>query len=210
MAWLNGAGVEDARAFLARAVRLDEGAVVRLRPAGDDRVTLWSRLPWGVLVSRGVPGRVDGDHTVLARELLTSLDGDLPTLRDDQWRWSIPGDPGTVVERIPAADIRRVGAAAADTLRTAAAEGVGGRAVGSRVLRDALLDHVPIIVTTAAGDRVEIAQRLVQAVVRMGFLISERAGARDFVDVRKSGPWTALACAYGSAWHRAAKTLLIG
>jgi hypothetical protein len=210
VAWLNGLGAADARAFLARAVRLDAGAVVRLRSAGDDRVTLWSHLPWGVLVSRAVPGHVDGDHTVLARELLTALDGDLPTLRDSEWHWSIPGDPGAVVERIPGADIRRVGEAAADTLRTAAAEGVGGRAVGSRVLRDALLDHVPIVVTTAAGERVEIPQRLVQAVVRMGFTMSDRAAARDFVDVRKSGPWTALACAYGSAWHRAAKTLLIG
>jgi hypothetical protein len=210
VAWLNGLGADDARAFVARVVRLDAGAVVRLRPSGDDRVTLWSHLPWGVLVSRGVPGRVDGDHTVLARELLTCLDGDLPTLRDSEWRWSIPGDAGTVVERIPGADVRRVGAAAAATLRTAAAEGVGGRAVGSRVLRDALLDHVPIVVTTAAGDRVEIPQRLVQAVVRMGFTMTDRAAARDFVDVRKSGPWTALACAYGSAWHRAAKTLLIG
>jgi hypothetical protein len=207
VAWLNGIGVTDARAFVARAARLDAGAVIRLRPAGEDRVTLWSHLPWGVLVSRGVPGRVDGDHTVLARELLTSLDGDLPILRDSEWRWSIPGGPGTVVDRIPGADNRRV---AADTLRTAAAEGVGGRAVGSRVLRDALLDHVPIVVTTAAGERVEIAQRLVQAVVRMGFTMSDRAAARDFVDVRKLGPWTALACAYGSAWHRAAKTLLIG
>ena len=210
MAWLNGIGVTDARAFVARVARLDAGAVVRLRPAGDDRVTLWSHLPWDVLVSRGVPGHVDGDHTVLARELLTCLDADLPTLRDSEWRWSIPGGPGVVVERIPGADIRRVGEAAAATLRTAAAEGVGGRAVGSRVLRDALLDHVPIVVTTAAGERVEIPQRLVQAVVRMGFTMSDRAGARDFVDVRKFGPWTALACAYGSAWHRAAKTLLIG
>jgi hypothetical protein len=210
VAWLSGAGVADARVFLARVARLDAGAVVRLRPGGDERVTLWSHLPWGVLVSRGLPGRVDGDHTVLAGELLTSLDGDLPAFRDSEWRWSIPGDPGVVVERIPGADIRRVGAAAADTLRTAAAEGVGGRAVGSRVLRDALLDHVPIVVTTPAGERIEIAQRLVQAVVRMGFMMSDRAPARDFVDVRKSGPWTALACAYGSAWHRAAKTLLIG
>ena len=210
MAWLNGIGVADARAFVARAVRLDAGAVIRLRPAGDEHVTLWSRLPWGILVSRGDPGRVDGDHTVLARELLTCLDGDLPTLRDSEWHWSIPGGPGTVVERIPGADIRRVGAAAADTLRTAAAEGVGGRAVGSRVLRDALLDHVPIDVTTPSGERVDIPQRLVQAVVRMGFTMSDRAAARDFVDVRKLGPWTALACAYGSAWHRAAKTLLIG
>ncbi|GGM60484.1 hypothetical protein ACFFX1_28490 [Dactylosporangium sucinum] len=207
MAWLAGSSRSDARAFLARLVRLDPGALVRLRPAGEGAVTLWSRLPWGVLVSRGVRGSVVHDRTVLGADLAAALDGPLPTSRDTDWRWSIPSRVGPVVERIPAADVRRVGAAAAATLRTAAAEGVGGRAVGSRMLRDALLDHVPIVVTTDDGTRIPVSQRLVQAVVRMGFV---GEGAGDFVDVRISGPWTALACAYGSAWHRAAGSLLIG
>jgi hypothetical protein len=111
------------------------------------------------------------------------------------------------VEKIPAADVLRVGAAAARTLRTASAEGVGGRPVGSRMLRDALLDHEPIVVTMEGGRRIPVSQRLVQAVIRMGFV---GEGQGDFVDVRISGPWTALACAYGSAWHRVAGSLLIG
>ena len=207
MAWLAGSSVADARAFVARAVRLDPGAVVRLRPTGEAAVALWSRLPWGVLVSRGVRGTLALDTTVSGAELLKSLDGDLPACRDTDWRWSIPSAPGRVIERIPGADVLRVGAAAAQTVRTAAAEGVGGRAVGSRMLRDALLDHVPIVVTADDGTRIPVSQRLVQAVVRMGFT---SGAAGEFVDVRISGPWTALACAYGSAWHRAAKTLLIG
>ncbi|MET7399035.1 hypothetical protein ABZS66_36705 [Dactylosporangium sp. NPDC005572] len=207
MAWLAGSSRSDAGAFLARLVRLDPGALVRLRPAGEGAVALWSRLPWGVLVCRGVRGAVPLDRTVLGSELAATLDGELPASRDSDWRWSIPSAPGAVVERIPAADVRRVGAAAAETLRTAAAEGVGGRAVGSRMLRDALLDHVPIMVTTDDGSHIAVSQRLVQAVVRMGFV---GEGPGDFVDVRISGPWTALACAYGSAWHRAAGSLLIG
>jgi hypothetical protein len=89
--------------------------------------------------------------------------------------------------RIPGADVVRVGEAAARTVRAAAAEGVGGRPVGSRVLRDALLDHVPIVVTADGGARIPVSQRLVQAVIRMGFT---SAADGDFVDVRIAGPWT--------------------
>jgi hypothetical protein len=92
-------------------------------------------------------------------------------------------------------------------VRTAATEGVAGRPVGSRMLRDALLDHVPIMVTTEGDTCIPVSQRLVQAVIRMGFTAG---AAGDFVDVRISGPWTALACAYGSAWHRGGGSTLIG
>ncbi|MFI5911270.1 hypothetical protein [Dactylosporangium sp. NPDC051541] len=207
MGWLTDSGRADACAFAARVARLDPGAVVRLRPAGEHAVALWSRLPWGVLVTRGIAAEVARDRTVSARDLLASVDGDLPASRDSDWRWSLPPAAATVVERIPAADVKRVGAAAAETLRTAAAEGVGGRPVGSRMLRDALLDHEPIVVTTDAGRRIPVTQRLVQAVIRMGF-VADAAGG--FVDVRISGSWTALACAYGSAWHRGGGSLLIG
>jgi hypothetical protein len=207
MAWLADSSLADARAFVARAVRLDPGALVRLRPAGQGAVVLWSRLPWGVLVSRSVRGAVAGDRTVLGSDLLTRLDADLPASRDTDWRWSIPSGAGEVVERIPGADVLRIGVAAAQTVRTAAAEGIAGRAVGSRMLRDALLDHVPIVITTDGGARIPVSQRLVQAVVRMGFT---KGAAGDFVDVRISGPWTALACSYGSAWHRGGGSLLIG
>lgn len=207
MPWLADSGRTDATAFLVRVLRLDPGAVVRLRPAGQGAAALWSRLPWGVLVCRAVPAQVALDRTVSARELLDSIDGELPASRDTDWRWSLPAVPGRAVERIPAADVVRVGAAAAQTVRTAAAEGVGGRAVGSRALRDALLDHVPIVVTTEDGARIPVSQRLVQAVVRMSFTSPT---GRDFVDVRIAGSWTALACAYGSAWHRAGGSPLLG
>ncbi|MEU7870987.1 hypothetical protein [Dactylosporangium sp. NPDC049140] len=207
MAWITGSGRADAVAFLSRVVRLDPGAMARLRPAGQGVLVLWSRLPWGVLVCRALPATVASDRTVAAGDLLTSVDGELPASRDTDWRWSLPTVPGEAVERIPAPDVHRVGAAAAETLRTAAAEGVGGRPVGSRMLRDTLLDHEPIVVTTDAGRRIPVTQRLVQAVIRMGFV---GPGPQDFVDVRISGPWTALACAYGSAWHRGGGSLLIG
>jgi hypothetical protein len=219
VAWIAQSGVPDAGAFLARVVRLDPAAVVRLRPAsGGDAVVLWARLPFEVLVSRGVPGAVPDDLTVRADALLASLTGpgDQPSRRDTDWRWSLPPLPGRVVERLPAADVVRLSAAAASTVRAASAEGVGGRAVGSRALRDALLDHVPIVVTTDGGERVEVPQRLIQAVARMGFVpapldkslanlssTSSMSGP-DFgvVEVRVAGPWVGLIAPYGNAWHR--------
>jgi hypothetical protein len=186
----------DAGAFLARLLRMDPAAVVRLRPAGG-HVAMWARLPFGVLVTRGVRAGVEQDVTVRARDLLDAVrdDGDLPARHDADWRWPLPPSAGQEIEVVPAAEVRRVAAAAAETARSALAAGVAGRAVGSRRIRDALLDHVPIVIE-AGTDRVEIPQRLVQAVVRMNFVkIGDAA-------VRRAGPWVGLAGEYGAAWYR--------
>ncbi|PWU43624.1 hypothetical protein DLJ46_30420, partial [Micromonospora globispora] len=95
-------GVADAGAFLARLVRLDPAAVVRLRPVpGAGRTALWARLPWGVLVVRTVAGEAPGDVTVAAAELLAELEADggaLPRRRDDRWRWPLPPVSSRAVE----------------------------------------------------------------------------------------------------------------
>jgi len=195
----------DAAAFLGRLVRLDRAAVVRLRPAGD-RVTLWAALPWGVLVGRTVAGAlaasVPGDVTVGAAALLETLgSGDpLPARRDADWRMALPPSTGVAVERVAAADLQRIAVAAAGTLREASTQGVGGRAVGQRALRDALLDHVAIVATPPAGGPVEVPQRLVQAVVKMGFLGNTDADADALVDIRTAGRWVGLSAPYGVAW----------
>jgi hypothetical protein len=211
MTWLEPASVADAGAYLARLVRLDAAALVRLRPAGDGTVALWARLPFEVLVTRRVRGPLTDDATVRATDLLRALDtgaAHLPPRHDAQWRWPVPPGGGQVVERLPTAEVRRVGAAAETTLRAAVAGGVDGRAVGERVLRDALLDHVPVVVLTDHGARVDVSQRLVQAVVRMGFLGPAEAGdpasgaPHGEVEVRVAGSWVGLAGAFGTAWHR--------
>ncbi|HEX2773163.1 MAG TPA: hypothetical protein VHN18_12135 [Micromonosporaceae bacterium] len=210
------AGATDAGAFLARLIQLDPTAVVRLRTGADDLTTVWARLPWSPLVCRTVTGPGPGDATVTAADLLAELDrsGDrLPNRRDADWRWPLPPDRGArVVERIPAADVLRIAASAASALRSASTEGVAGRAVGERQLRDALLDHVAIEVTEeGAGPqtRVEVSQRLVQAVVRMGFLGQPDRGTDDQVLVRTAGRWVGLSGSYGSAWLPRGKQLVI-
>jgi hypothetical protein len=197
------AGRADAGAFLARLVRLDPAAVVRLRPTAAG-AEMWAMLPFGVLVVRTLAVTVDGDATVDASALLGGLGaGAAPRRRDEAWRWPLPPSRGRVVETIPAAELARVAEAASSTLRAAVGEGVGGRPVGERAVRDALLDHVPIVVTTEAGDRVEVPQRLVQAVVRMGFLgRSDVTLGDEIVAVRVAQAWIGLAASYGSSWYR--------
>ncbi len=212
MAGLTGGGVADAEAFLSRLLRLDPGALVRLRAEPPGRLALWARLPWEVLVTRLVAADEAGesDVTVAGRALLDSLaGGDEPARRDLAWRWRLPPSAGSVVEKIPADEIRRLGNAAAATLRDASGAGVGGRAVGERALRDALLDHVPIVVE-ADGKRVEVPQRLVQAVLRMGFLgsVTERSVDAS-VAVRAIPGWVGLAAPYGTAWRQIQNSLTV-
>ncbi|OLB65064.1 MAG: hypothetical protein AUI10_08490 [Actinobacteria bacterium 13_2_20CM_2_72_6] len=188
--------------FLARLLRLDPGAVVRLRPAGEDTVALWARLPWGVLATRRVPGASAIDVTVGAGALLSALtegDRQLPPARDRDWRWALPPSDGTALETLPATTVERLGAAAADTLR--ARRG----AVGDRMLRDALLDHVPIVVS-AGDERIPVRQGLVQAMLRMAFMSTD---GQDQITVRISGAWVGLAAEHGSVWLQNTPSLAI-
>jgi hypothetical protein len=199
---LTPAGRADAAAFLSRLHRLDPAALVRLRAAAPHRLALWARLPWEVLVTRLVETAEPAppDITVAAAALLKSLTNqERPVRRDVEWHWRLPPSAGTVVERIPPEEIRRIGAAAAQTLRDAG-EGLAGRSVGERALRDALLDHVPIV-AEAEGRRVEIPQRLVQAVLRMGFVGAGGPGEHP-VAVRVAAGWVGLAAGYGTAWRQ--------
>ncbi len=202
-------GVADAGAFLARLTRLDPAAPVRLRAAGD-RTALWARLPWEVLVTRAVAGTgpaggagaAPADVTVSAAELLAVLAraGDqLPARRDEQWRWPLPPAAAETVESVSGAELARLAAAAAGTLREVAAGALGDRSIGQRAVRDALLDHVALTVTPPAGGPVEVSQRLVQAISRMGFLGPDDVDGPE-TRVRRAGRWVGLSAPYGVAW----------
>jgi hypothetical protein len=204
-------GVADAGAFLARLFRLDRKVLVRLRSVPGERTALWAVLPWGVLVTREVAGPGPGDATVVAADLLDALARDAPELparHDTDWRWPLPPGRPAAVESVAAAELTRLAQAAAGTLREVAAGGLAGRAVGQRAVRDALLDHVALVVTPAGGEPVEVSQRLVQAISRMGFLGPvevEGPGARVCV----AGRWVGLSAPYGVAWLQPVKELTV-
>ncbi|GIE81559.1 hypothetical protein Aph02nite_75090 [Actinoplanes philippinensis] len=203
-------GVPDAGAFLARLTRLDPSAPVRLRSSGG-RTALWARLPWEVLVTREVAGPGPGDATVSAADLLAVLAAGgaaLPERRDTQWRWPLPPPASRAVESISGAELTQLAAAAAGTLREIASGGMSGRAVGQRAVRDALLDHVAMVVTPDAGEPVRISQRLVQAVARMGFL-GPRDGDPVEARVRVAGGWVGISAPYGVAWRQSVHKLTV-
>jgi hypothetical protein len=213
------AGRADAGAFLVRLLRLDPAALARLRPSRTRPgfTEIWAMLPFAVLVTRMLPVAVEADITVAAADILDTLrDPAVPPAqrRDEAWRWPLPPSRGRPIETIPAEEIVRVAQAASRTLRSASEHGVGGRAVGERVARDALLDHVPIVVTDSDGARIDVPQRLVQAVVRMGFLpiSSAEAGKSvtlgdNLITVRLSSGWICLDALHGSAWYRPSSAL---
>jgi hypothetical protein len=186
-------GLPEIGPFLARLVRLDPAALVRLRPSAPDQLTVWGRVPWEILVCRTVPATSTVDLTVSAAELLDGMTAGrvgLPARRDAQWRWPLPGSSGEPVEWVPAADLVRLGAAAASTLRS------GSGRIGERMLRDALLDHVAIEVRS--GDkRVEVRQGLVQALLRMGFVTD---GMQGSITVRTLSDWVGLEAPTGQVW----------
>lgn len=203
------AGVADAVAFLTRLLRLDPATPVRIVP-GPDASTLWAPLPWDVLVTRQVAVPLPAG-TPAASELLAALESGATAAGgawpggEREWRWLLPTAPGEAIEHVPAAEIRRVGAAAARTLREVEQGGIDGRVVGQRLLRDALLDHVPVTVEVRGG-RTGVPQRLVQAVLRMGFL----AGDTEPVAVLVARPaWVGLAGGYGTAWWRRVSRLTV-
>ncbi|GGQ78303.1 hypothetical protein [Couchioplanes azureus] len=204
-------GVPDAGAFLARLTRLDRTVAVRLRSSRSGRTALWARLPWGVLVTREVAGPGPGDATVSADALLSTLAAggeELPPRRDADWRWPLPPARVRVVESVATAELSRLATAAAGTLREVTSGGLSGRAVGQRAVRDALLDHVALVVTPADGGSVTVPQRLVQAVSRMGFLgpaDMDGPGAR----VCTAGRWVGLSAPYGVAWLQPVQELTV-
>ena len=54
----------DFAAFLTRALRLDEAAVVRLTSGAGGRMRVWARTPFGALVVRGLGGHCPGGDVV--------------------------------------------------------------------------------------------------------------------------------------------------
>ena len=152
-----------------------------------------------------------GDATVRAADLLAVLatqSPELPARRDADWRWPLPPARSTAVEAVAAAELSRLAEAAAGTLREVTAGGLAGRAVGQRAVRDALLDHVALVVTRDEGEPVEVSQRLVQAVSRMGFLgpaDKQTSAARVCV----AGRWVGLSAPYGVAWLQPVQVLTV-
>lgn len=192
----------DAGAFLARAVRLDPAALVRIR-CDAGRIALWAWLPLDVLATRVVRGDGPPDVSVSAAALLAAVTEvavgavAVPERRDAEWRGALPSESAVdELDAVPAEVIQQLLVAGERTFREASA-GADPRAVG-----DALLDHD--VLTVSAGDQTAtVPLRLLLALARMGFL------GDDPLRVGLSGGWVRAAASYGAAYRRRSKLTLL-
>lgn len=198
---------DDLRTLLRRILRLDEAAVVRLTAAGESRMRVWSRTPFGALVVRVLGGTCPGGDVVCgADHLLTELDllprGDIQGLIDpgmpllSAWQGLLPPSDGfTPVEDVPAQvllDLTQSG-------RTVAQENAGPAG-----LPPSLLDQEALTVRTDTDSPLGIDMRTVFSLVMCGF-VPERAGRApegEPVRVSERGAWLRIDARYGTAYRR--------
>lgn len=190
---------DDLGAFVARSVRLDQQAVVRLRTRGD-MVEAWVATPFDVLATRTVRGTVlPADVTVSGNELLAALaivggerlDPGPP--RDLLWRAALPpGDGWQVVDELPV----RIVSELADKGIEVARRNPGPRGSAPTSLLD---QHV--LTVSGSGLAVKVPMRCLFALSGMGFLVAEEDGT-ETVRVTATDSWLRLDARYGAVLRR--------
>ncbi|HEY6424050.1 MAG TPA: hypothetical protein VIY28_12545 [Pseudonocardiaceae bacterium] len=193
---------DDLGAFVARAVRLDRGTIVRLRcghSRGEGRVHAWVSTPFDTLVTRSVRGALRPDDlTVGGSDLLAALavvgaavvDPGRP--QDALWRSALPPQGGwREVDQVPAevlADLADQGAAVAR-------DNPGPH--GSPPA--ALLDQ-KVITVSGAGFDVGVPLRCLFALSGMGFVGGHSVA--ETVRVSATDSWLRLDARYGAVLRR--------
>lgn len=205
----------DLGAFVARVVRLNQLATVRLR-AVDGRVTAWASTPFDVLATRSVHGTLEPDDvTAPAAGLLTALAVERARTVDpgagELWSGQLPPDDGwSAMEDVPAAELEVL----AERGLALARESAGPLGPPA-----SLLDQTVLTVTadTAAGGRgtVKVPLRCLFALSGMGFLGGQGLGGApesDAVRVSATGSWLRLDARYGAVVRRrvTALPLIVG
>ncbi|NIL78177.1 hypothetical protein [Rhodococcus kyotonensis] len=203
---------ENLTAFLGKAVRLDEAAVVRLRMRADGRLSVWATTGFDALAVRVVDGTIVPDDTSAGADgLLTALasatSGEIDPgfSMDSAWRGALPPDHGFEhVDDVPARvliDLAQRGAALAKQ---------HGSSHGPPV---SLLDQDVLHVEGPTGD-VSIAMRTVFALTAMGFVPAtgqdpmtadidlSRIASDERVRVRATAVWLRLDARFGSVFSR--------
>lgn len=201
--WLDTAHRGDLAAFVERALRLDDAAVIRLRVRSDRALTVWVATGFDVLASRVVAGTLRPDDLSagadqLARGLAAVdssgyIDPGFPM--DSAWRGALPPDSGfTHLDDVPAGlmlDLAQRGAQLAKE---------HGSAQGPPV---SLLDQE--VIRVSSGDvSVGVPMRCVFALTAMGFLpqSSTAVDAGEIVRVRILPTWLRIDARFGSVYRR--------
>lgn len=191
---------ETLSAFVARAVRLDGQAVVRLRNrSGDGVAEAWVATPFEVLATRAVHGEVvPGDVTVSGNELLAALTiTPGPTMdpgpsRDLLWHSELPGGSDwRDVDKLPA----KVVAELADKGVALARDNAGPHGTPPASLMDQA-----VLTVTEGSLEVKVPMRCLFALSGMGFVDSSIPD--DVVRVTATSSWLRLDARYGAVLRR--------
>jgi hypothetical protein len=190
---------DDLGAFVARAVRLDGQAVVRLRNRESDKIDAWVATPFDVLATRTVLGRVEpADVTVSGNELLAALAVsrgdrvDPGRVLDLQWRSALPPQAHwQVVESLPAKVVTDLADRGLELAR--ANTGPHGTPPAS------LLDQT-VLTVTGDGLEVKIPLRCLFAMSGMGFLTG--ADTNEHVRVTATDAWLRIDARFGAVVRR--------
>jgi hypothetical protein len=185
-------------AFVERARRLDDAAVIRLRQRSSRALVSWAATGFDVLASRVVAGTVrPADICAGADELLRGLKAADPSgfvdpgfAMDSAWRGALPPESGFVhVDDVPADVILDLAQRGADV----------SKEQGSQGPPVSLLDQ-EVLNVSGAGVTVGIPMRCVFALTAMGFVDTETA--EEIVRVRTVGAWLRIDGRYGSVYRR--------
>jgi hypothetical protein len=209
--WLDDTGHrDDLAAFVERALRLDEAAVIRLRERDGGLVVAWVSTGFDVLASRVVAGRVKpADLSAGADALaagLTAMGGDGYVepgfAMDSAWRGALPPETGfTHLDDVPARvvlDLAQRGVALAKEHSSAHGPPAS------------LLDQE--VVAVSSGDTsVGIPMRCVFALTAMGFLpqSGDAVAADEIVRVRALPTWLRIDARFGSVYRRRGDPALV-
>ncbi len=197
----------DLGAFVERALRLDDAAVVRLRQRSDGLVAAWVGTGLDVLAVRVVAGAVSpADVSCAADQLARGLreadavgqvDTGFPM--DSAWRGVLPPDTGFMhLDDVPAAVL-------VDLARR-----------GSELARDQAGPHGPpaslldqdVLQVSSADVMTGVPMRCVFALTAMGF-VPESPSAEEIVRVRVLPAWLRIDARFGSVFRRRGDPALV-
>ncbi len=197
----------DLAAFVERALRIDDAAVIRLRRRGDGLVAAWVNTGFDVLAVRVVAGHLGANDLSCGADQLTRglraadaaghVDPGYPM--DSAWRGVLPPDTGfTHLDDVPAAVLVDLARRGADLARD------HGSAHGPPA---SLLDQD--VLQVSAGDTVvAVPMRCVFALTAMGFM-PEAPSAEEIVRVRALPAWLRIDARFGSVFRRRGDPALV-
>jgi len=197
----------DLGAFVARVVRLDQAALVRLQ-ARDGTVTAWAATPFDVIATRTVHGAVEpADVTMPATGLLTALTVERAETVDPGtggfWHGELPPSAGwQPVDDVPAAELERL---------TERGLAVARENAGPMGPPASLLDQTVLTVSAGSRPAVKVPLRCLFALSGMGFL-GDTGPDAGVVRVSATGTWLRLDARFGAVVRRriTALPLLVG